>query len=123
MLAGLLSWPQATFASELTVDGERSRVEVAREVDGGLETLSLPLPAVVTADLRLNEPRYASLPAVTKAKKAAVPSKTASDLGATDVARLFGGQTSVDGVTAPPARPAGRRVGSVEELEEEAKVL
>ena len=146
MLAGLLSWPQATFASKLVFgkegraggggdsgesgggDGASSSspsITVTREVDGGLQTLSVPLPAVVTADLRLNEPRYASLPAVMKAKKAQIPIKTAADLGV-DLAR-FSNQTFVSKISSPPARKAGRKVGSVEELVEalvsEAKVL
>ena len=157
MLAGLLNWPQATFASKLVLGegaeggGEggggaeaaaaaaaaaaatgassssaATTIRVTREVDGGLQTLSVPLPAVVTADLRLNEPRYASLPAVMKAKKAAVPSKSPADLGV-DLSRLVAQQTVVSRVSPPPARKAGRKVGSVEELVEalvsEAKVL
>ena len=98
---------------------------MTREVDGGLQTLLVPLPAVVTADLRLNEPRYASLPAVMKAKKAAIPTRSAADLGV-DLSR-FSQQTFVARVSPPPARKAGRKVGSVEELVEalvsEAKVL
>ena len=144
MLAGLLNWPQATFASKLVLGEEgagggegggagagasssssSSSVRVTREVDGGLQTLSVPLPAVVTADLRLNEPRYASLPAVMRAKKAVVPTKTPADLGV-DLAR-FAQQTVVSKISPPPARKPGRKVGSVEELVEalvsEAKVL
>ena len=147
MLAGLLNWPQATFASKLVLEGgeegdgkgegdgassstsssssSSSSIKVTREVDGGLQTLLVPLPAVVTADLRLNEPRYASLPAVMKAKKAAIPSRSALDLGV-DLSR-FSQQTFVTQVSPPPARKAGRKVGSVEELVEalvsEAKVL
>lgn len=72
MLAGVLNWPQATFASQVTLDESRKSVQVVREVDGGLETLQLPLPAVITTDLRLNEPRYARLPDIMKARKKSI---------------------------------------------------
>ena len=133
MLAGLLNWPQATFASKVVFGenngggngGEMKSLTVTREVDGGLQTLSVPLPAVVTADLRLNEPRYASLPAVMKSKKAQIPTRTPADLGV-DPAR-FSQQTVTTKVSPPPARKPGRKVASVEELVEalvtEAKVL
>ena len=131
MLAGLLNWPQATFASKVVLGesngggAETKSLTVTREVDGGLQTLSVPLPAVVTTDLRLNEPRYASLPAVMKSKKAQIPTRTPADLGV-DLAR-FSQQTAVTKISPPPARKPGRKVASVEELVEalvtEAKVL
>lgn len=86
MLAGLLGWPQATFASKIEALG--SRVRVRREIDGGEQTLTLPLPAVITAELRLNEPRYASLPAIMRAKKKAVEHLDAAELGVSTNPRL-----------------------------------
>ncbi|GBQ24580.1 electron transfer flavoprotein subunit beta [Acetobacter estunensis NRIC 0472] len=120
MLAGLLGWGQGTFASKVELaDG---RTEVTREVDGGTETVSLALPAIVTADLRLNEPRYASLPNIMKAKKKPMETLQAADLGV-DMARRL---TTLS-VAEPPARKAGEKVGSVAELVEklrnEAKVI
>lgn len=120
MLAGLLGWGQGTFASKVEiVDG---RAEVTREVDGGTETVSLAVPAIVTADLRLNEPRYASLPNIMKAKKKPLETIQAADLGV-DMARRL---TTVS-VAEPPVRKAGIKVGSVAELVEklrnEAKVI
>jgi electron transfer flavoprotein beta subunit len=109
MLAALLDWPQATFASKIEIDGEKARV--TREVDGGLQTLELDLPAVVTADLRLNEPRYASLPNIMKAKKKPIDIKTPADLGV-DVA----GRLKVLKVTEPPKRTAGVKVENAAEL-------
>src|SRR5215212_7618028 len=79
MLAAMLDWPQATFASEIVVEGKKAKV--TREVDGGLQTLEVDLPAIVTADLRLNEPRYASLPNIMKAKKKTLATKTVADYG------------------------------------------
>ena len=120
MLAALLGWPQATFASRIEVDGGTLRV--TREVDGGLETLSLPWPAVVTTDLRLNEPRYASLPNIMKARKKPIDKLSPAELGVDPSPRL-----RVESVAEPPKRQAGRRVGSVEELvallKNEAKVI
>ncbi|MDQ2103025.1 electron transfer flavoprotein subunit beta/FixA family protein [Azospirillum isscasi] len=109
MLAGLLGWPQATFASEVVIEGER--VRVTREVDGGLQILSVALPAVISADLRLNEPRYASLPSIMKAKKKPLETRTAADLGVDAAPRL-----RTLRVAEPAARKAGIRVGSVAEL-------
>ncbi|SDX66025.1 electron transfer flavoprotein subunit beta/FixA family protein, partial [Celeribacter indicus] len=109
MLAALLGWGQATFASEVKVgDG---KAVVTREVDGGLQTISVPLPAIVTTDLRLNEPRYASLPNIMKAKKKPLEEKTAADYGVDTSPRL-----TVVATAEPPARAAGVRVGSVDEL-------
>ncbi|RAU19587.1 electron transfer flavoprotein subunit beta/FixA family protein [Nitrincola tibetensis] len=120
MLAALLNRPQATFASEVKVEGEH--LLVTREVDGGLQTLKLTLPAVVTTDLRLNEPRYASLPNIMKAKKKPLEVKTAEDLGVT-----VGSKIRLLGVEPPAERSAGIKVGSVAELVEklrnEAKVI
>ena len=120
MLAALTGMPQGTFASEVNVaDG---KVKVTSEIDGGLQTVELSLPAVVTTDLRLNEPRYASLPNIMKAKKKPLDTKTAADLGVDLTPRV----TTVS-VEAPAERQAGIIVGSVDELVEklknEAKVI
>ncbi len=109
MTAALLGWPQGTFASKVAIDGES--VDVTREVDGGLQTVGLNLPAVVTTDLRLNEPRYASLPNIMKAKKKPIAEKTPADYGVDVTPRLKVLKTSE-----PPTRQAGKKVGSVEEL-------
>ena len=109
MLAALLGWPQATFASQ--VDMAADSVEVTREVDGGLETLRLELPAVVTTDLRLNEPRYSTLPNIMKAKKKPLEKLTPEDLGVSTEPMV-----EVLEVTAPPKREAGVKVESVDEL-------
>ncbi|HHQ4708635.1 TPA: electron transfer flavoprotein subunit beta/FixA family protein [Aeromonas veronii] len=120
MLAALNDWPLATCASALKV--EAGELLVTREIDGGLETLGMPLPAVVSADLRLNEPRFASLPNIMKAKRKPLDSAPFSTL-AVEVAN----QTRLLGVMVPPARSAGIKVGSVDELvdklKHEAKVL
>jgi electron transfer flavoprotein beta subunit len=120
MLAALLGWPQGAFASKVTIgDG---RVEVTREVDGGLETVDLALPAIVTTDLRLNEPRYASLPNIMKAKKKPIDALTPEGLGVDVAPRL----TTLS-VEEPAKRQAGAKVGSVAELVDklrnEAKVI
>ena len=109
MLAALLDWPQATFASKVDVAG--SVVKVTREVDGGLQTLDLDLPAVITADLRLNEPRYASLPNIMKAKKKPIDVKPADDYGV-----ALGGHLKVLKVTEPPKRTAGVKLETAAEL-------
>ncbi len=109
MLAALLGWPQATFASEVVVEGDKARV--TREVDGGLQTLSVTLPAIVTADLRLNEPRYASLPNIMKAKAKPLAAKTPADYGVDVAPRL-----TVVKTAEPAGRKAGVKVGSVDEL-------
>lgn len=109
MLAALLGWGQATFASELKVDGDNAIV--TREVDGGLQTISVKLPAIVTADLRLNEPRYASLPNIMKAKKKPLDEKDAADFGIDLSPRL-----EVLNTEEPASRAAGVKVGSVDEL-------
>jgi len=116
MLAALLGWPQGTFASKVEVSGDS--VNVTREVDGGLETLKLSTPAIVTTDLRLNEPRYASLPNIMKAKSKPLANKTAADFGVDTAPRL---QTLK--VVEPPKRQAGIKVGSVDELVERLKGL
>ncbi len=109
MLAGLLGWPQGTFASNLDIgDG---KIAVTREVDGGLETVALNLPAIVTTDLRLNEPRYASLPNIMKAKKKPIDEAAPEDLGIDAAPRL-----KVLKVEDPPKRQAGVVVGDVTEL-------
>lgn len=109
MLAALLGWPQGTFASKVMI-GDGS-VDVTREVDGGLQTVGLKLPAIVTTDLRLNEPRYASLPNIMKAKKKPLDETTAEALGVDIAPRL-----KVLKTTEPPSRSAGVKVGSVAEL-------
>ena len=109
MLAALLAWPQATFASKLKIVG--GEAEVTREVDGGLETVAVKLPAVVTTDLRLNEPRYITLPNIMKAKKKTLEVFTPEDLGVDLTPRL-----ATLRVEEPPKRKAGVQVKSVEEL-------
>src|SRR5438270_3944433 len=114
MLAALLGWPQATFASKIAIDGERA--EVTREVDGGLETIAFKLPAVVTTDLRLNEPRYASLPNIMKAKKKPIATTTPEQLGVDAAPRLVTLK-----VEEPAKRQGGIKVGSVAELIDKLK--
>ena len=120
MLAALLDYPQATNASEVKL--ESSYVEVTREIDGGLQTLKLNIPAIITTDLRLNEPRYASLPNIMKAKKKPLEQINASDLGVDTKARIE--QIKVE---EPPKRKAGIKVANVSELvqklKNEAKVI
>ncbi len=114
MLAALLGWPQATFASKLApADGA---LNVTREVDGGLQTVWVKLPAIVTVDLRLNEPRYASLPNIMKAKKKPIAASTPEDLGVSAAPRL-----KTLGVVEPPKRQGGVKVASVEELVDKLK--
>ena len=109
MLAALLGWPQGTFASKLVIEGESA--SVTREVDGGLQTVKLKMPAIVTTDLRLNEPRYASLPNIMKAKKKPIDEKSPGDYGVDVTPRL-----KVLKTTEPPGRKGGVKVGSVQEL-------
>jgi electron transfer flavoprotein beta subunit len=120
MLAALLGWPQGTFASKVVIDGPKA--EVTREIDGGLETLSLSLPAVITVDLRLNEPRYASLPNIMKAKKKPIDTLSPADLGVDAAPRLVTLK-----VEEPAQRKAGVKVANVAELvsklKNEAKVI
>jgi len=120
MLAALLNWPQATFASKIEV--KEKSLEVIREIDEGLETIEVNVPAIITCDLRLNEPRYASLPNIMKAKKKPVEQINASDLGIDIKPRID--QIKVE---EPPKRKAGIKVASVEELvqklKNEAKVI
>jgi electron transfer flavoprotein beta subunit len=116
MLAALWGRPQGTFASKVEVSGDT--VSVTREVDGGLETVSLKLPAVVTTDLRLNEPRYASLPNIMKAKSKPLAVKAPADYGVDTAPRL-----KVIQVAEPPVRQAGVKVGSVDELVAKLKAL
>ena len=122
MLAELLGWPQATYASKLELAGDQKSATVMREVDGGLETLSFPLPGIVTADLRLNEPRYASLPGIMKARKKELKEIEVGSLGV-DVAP----KVKLVKMDPPPKRQAGKKVASVEELvnllHTEAKVI
>jgi electron transfer flavoprotein beta subunit len=111
MLAALLNWPQGTFASKLTFSADKKSLVVVRDVDGGSETVSLTLPAVVTADLRLNQPRYATLPNIMKARKKPLDTKTPADFGV-DVAR----RVKTLKVDEPPARKKGVKVESVDAL-------
>ena len=114
MLAALLGWPQGTFASEVKSDG--GKLHVTREVDGGLQTVALDGPAIVTTDLRLNEPRYASLPNIMKAKKKPIDEKSPADYGVDLTPRL-----TVVKVTEPPVREAGEKVEDVSTLVEKLK--
>ena len=116
MLAALLDWPQGTFASAVEVAGDT--INVTREVDGGLETVALTGPAVVTTDLRLNEPRYASLPNIMKAKSKPMAQKTAADYGVDVTPRL-----ETLKVVEPAKRQAGIKVASVDELVAKLKTL
>jgi electron transfer flavoprotein beta subunit len=116
MLAALLGWPQGTFASKVEVGGDK--VEVTREVDGGLETVKLSVPAVVTTDLRLNEPRYASLPNIMKAKSKPLATKTPADYGVDTTPRL-----ATLKVEEPSKRQAGVKVANVDELIGKLKTL
>ena len=120
MLAALLGWPQGTFASKITIEGDNATV--TREVDGGLETVAINLPAIVTTDLRLNEPRYASLPNIMKARKKPIETVKPADLGVDPTPRL-----TLIKVVEPQKRQAGVRVKTVAELVQklrtEAKVI
>jgi len=120
MLAALLGWAQGTFASKLDIEGDHA--VVTREVDGGLQTIKVKMPAIVTVDLRLNEPRYASLPNIMKAKKKQLDEKTPADYGVDITPRL-----TVVKTVEPRERQAGIKVGSVDELiaklKDEAGVL
>jgi len=109
MLAALLGWSQATFISELSVHGDSATV--TREVDGGLQTIKVKMPAIVTVDLRLNEPRYASLPNIMKAKRKPLEEKTPADYGVDVAPRL-----TIKGTTEPTGRAAGVKVADVAEL-------
>jgi electron transfer flavoprotein beta subunit len=114
MLAALMGWSQATFASELEIAGDKAKV--TREVDGGLQTIEVSMPTVVTVDLRLNEPRYASLPNIMKAKKKPMDEKTPEDYGVDGAKRL-----EIVKTVEPATRAAGIKVGSVDELVEKLK--
>jgi electron transfer flavoprotein beta subunit len=120
MLAAILSYGQATFASEVTIDGDSA--SVTREIDGGLQTIKVSLPAIITTDLRLNEPRYASLPNIMKAKKKELDIKPIADMGIDTASRM-----ELLSVELPPARQEGIKVESVAELvdklKNEAKVI
>ena len=120
MTSALLGWSQACFASKIKIDGDKATV--TREIDGGLETIEISMPAVVTVDLRLNEPRYASLPNIMKAKKKPIEEMSPADLGVDTAPRLF-----VLNVAEPPKREGGGKVADVQELVtkliSEAKVI
>ena len=114
MLAALTGWSQATFASELSIDGDSAIV--TREVDGGLQSIKVSMPTIVTVDLRLNEPRYASLPNIMKAKKKPMDEKTTADYGVDTTPRL-----NIEATSEPETRAAGIKVASVDELVEKLK--
>ena len=114
MLAALTSMPQGTFASKIEIDGEK--IKVTREIDGGLQTINLNMPAIITTDLRLNEPRYASLPNIMKAKKKPIDQKSPSDYGVDTAPRV-----KVLKVIEPPKRQAGIKVENIGELVEKLK--
>ena len=116
MLAALLGWGQATNAAELAIEGDTATV--TREVDGGMQTLKLKMPAIVTADLRLNEPRYASLPNIMKAKKKPLDTRTPGDYGVDTAPRL-----TTTTVSEPPVRQAGEKVEDVDALVAKIKAL
>lgn len=120
MLAARLDWSQGTFASAIHIEGQR--INTVREVDGGLETLSLSLPAVITTDLRLNEPRFAKLPDIMKAKRKPLAVHTLDELGISPAQSI-----TVEGIEAPPQRQGGRKVADVDELisclKDEARVI
>jgi len=109
MLAALLDWPQATFASKIEPGADG--LTVTREIDGGLQKISVPIPAIITADLRLNQPRYSKLPDIMKAKKKKIDTITAKDLGVDTKPR-----NTIISVTDPPSRKAGVKVKDVDEL-------
>jgi electron transfer flavoprotein beta subunit len=114
MLAALLGWSQGTFASKIDIKG--AEADVTREIDGGLQTVRLKMPMIVTTDLRLNQPRYASLPNIMKAKKKPLEEKTVEDLGVDATPRL-----KVLSIGEPPKRQAGQKVGSIPELIDKLK--
>jgi len=114
MLAALLGWSQGTFASKIEING--SEATVTREIDGGLQMVKLKMPMIVTTDLRLNQPRYASLPNIMKAKKKPLDEKTPAELGVDVVPRL-----KVVSISEPPKRQGGRKVGSIAELVDKLK--
>ena len=122
MLAALLGWPQATFASKVELSADQKSVQVTREVDGGLETVAFPLPGIITSDLRLNEPRYASLPGIMKARKKELKEMPVADLHVDITPQL-----KILNLAAPPKRQAGKKVESVRELvnllHTEAKII
>ena len=114
MLAALLGWSQGTFASKIVIDG--ADAHVTREIDGGLQTVRLKMPMIVTTDLRLNQPRYASLPNIMKAKKKPLDEKTPADLGVDVAPRL-----KIISTSEPPKRQGGQKVGSIAELVDKLK--
>jgi electron transfer flavoprotein beta subunit len=114
MLSALLGWAQGTFASKLEIDGQKARV--TREIDGGLQTIAVTMPLILTTDLRLNQPRYASLPNIMKAKKKPLDETSPADLGV-DVAPRLKVVTTAE----PPRRQAGAKVASVAELVDKLK--
>jgi electron transfer flavoprotein beta subunit len=122
MLAALLGWPQATFASKVELSADQKSVQVTREVDGGLETIAFVLPGIITADLRLNEPRYASLPGIMKARKKEIKEIAVSELGVDTTPRL-----KIQKLAPPAKKQGGKKVETVQALVDllhtEAKVI
>lgn len=122
MLAGLLNWPQATFVSKFDIAADKKTATCTRETDAGLETVTVQLPAVVTTDLRLNEPRYVSIPGLVKAHRKPIDVKSLADLNVNVASK-----TTILNITAPPKRPPGVAVESIQQLldklKNEAKVL
>jgi len=122
MLAALLGWPQATFASKVELSADQKSVQVTREVDGGLETIAFVLPGIITADLRLNEPRYASLPGIMKARKKEIKEIAVSELGVDTTPRL-----TIQKLAPPAKKQGGKKVETVQALVDllhtEAKVI
>ena len=122
MLAAVLDWPQATFASQVELAGDQTSVQVIREVDGGLETIGFSLPGIITADLRLNEPRYASLPGIMKARKKEIKEIPAAELGVDITPRL-----KIHKMDPPAKKTGGKKVETVQQLLDllhtEAKVI
>ena len=122
MLAAVLGWPQATFASKVELSADQKSVQVIREVDGGLETIAFVLPGIITADLRLNEPRYASLPGIMKARKKEIKEIAVSELGVDTTPRL-----TIQKLAPPAKKKGGKKVETVQALVDllhtEAKVI
>lgn len=121
MLAGLLQWPQATFASKVELKLAENVVDVTREIDGGLETVSCKLPALVTSDLRLNEPRYATLPNIMKAKSKPLTTESPASLCLSETIKAINERVKYISITEPPKRRTGGKVASVDELIEKLR--
>lgn len=121
MLAGLLQWPQATFASKVELKLAENVVDVTREIDGGLETIACKLPALITSDLRLNEPRYATLPNIMKAKSKPLVTESPASLGLSEVLKSINERVKYISITEPPKRASGVKVATIDELIEKLR--